>query len=58
MIIASGNDIGQIATDHQQHQQVGNGLGPDIIPISFEVKQNIDLVPLALCLEQPPYPSS
>ena len=56
--IASVDDTGDMTTDHQQHQQVGNGLGPDIIPISFEVKKNIDLVPLALCLEQPPYPSS
>ena len=48
----SVNDLG-MTTDHQHHEQVGNGLGPDIIPISELVKKNVDLVALEVCLSQP-----
>lgn len=44
-------------TDHQHHEQVGNGEGPDIIPISELVKKEyLKLVPLELCVEEPEEP--
>ncbi len=49
--IKSVNDVDAMTTDHQHHVQVGNGLGPDIIPISEMVKKNVELVPLELCVE-------
>ncbi len=48
--IKSVNDIDSMTTDHQHHEQVGNGLGPDIIPISELVKKNVKPVPLELCV--------
>jgi hypothetical protein len=62
--IKSVNDLDSMTTDHQHHEQVGNGLGPDIIPISDLVKKDLKgLVPLELCLSEPsptptPSPSS
>jgi hypothetical protein len=53
--IASVNDLDAMTSDHQSHEQVGNGLGPDIIPISELVKRELKgLVPIELCIEQPP----
>lgn len=53
--IASVNDLESMTSDHQSHEQVGNGLGPDIIPISELVKKNVELVALELCMP-PVYP--
>ena len=39
--IKSVNDFDLGTTDHQHHEQVGNGLGPDIIPISEDSKRDI-----------------
>jgi len=53
--LAAVNDVDAMESDHQSHEQVGNGLGPDIIPISELVKRNLkEVVPVELCVETPP----
>lgn len=54
--LKSVDDLDPMTTDHQHHKQVGNGLGPDIIPISDVVKRNVDLVAIDLCVDDNGYP--
>ena len=54
--LKSVDDLDPMTTDHQHHEQVGNGLGPDIIPISDVVKRNVDLVAIDLCVDDNGYP--
>jgi hypothetical protein len=58
--LASVDDLDPMTTDHQHHVQVGNGIGPDIIPISDMLKKDLKgFVPVDLCFENPyPYAAS